>query len=50
MDILVFFKQLAEIGITPPALIALGFVWQINKNFHLTDKRLAIIESKMGIK
>ena len=50
MEILVFMKQAAEIGLTAPVIIGLGMAWQINKSFTLIDRRLAIVETKLNIK
>ena len=50
MEIMVFAKQMAAIGVTPTAIIALAIAWQISKSFNAIDKRLAIVESKIGVK
>jgi hypothetical protein len=45
-----FLKQGAEIGLTAPVIVGLGFVWQIQKSFATIDRRLAIVETKLDIK
>lgn len=48
MDLLVFIKQAAEIGLTAPAIIGLGIIWQINKKFNNYDIRLSVLESQQN--
>ncbi len=50
MDLLTFLKQGAEIGLTAPVIVGLGFVWQIQKSFATIDRRLAVVETKLEIK
>lgn len=45
MEILPIVKQLAEIGLTAPAVIGVYILWQINKHFGNHDKRISILEA-----
>lgn len=47
MDLLIFIKQAAEMGLSPVAIIAVGVLIQQMKTNALVDKRLAILESKV---
>jgi len=46
MELLVFMKQAAEVGMTAPTIIALGIAWQLHKTNILLDKRVTILETK----
>lgn len=50
IEIMAFAKQMAELGITPPTIVALGIAWKINQSFNAINMRLAIVESKIGVK
>lgn len=45
MELLPIIKQLADIGITAPAVIGVGILWQINKQFSTHDKRISVLEA-----
>lgn len=45
MDILPIVKQLADIGLTAPAIIGIKILWQINKRFGNHDKRISVLEA-----
>lgn len=47
MDILVFLKQAADIGLTAPVIVAIGIFWQQQKTNAQNDKRISILESKV---
>lgn len=46
MELLVFIKQAAEMGVTPPIIVALGIAWQLHKSNVLLDRRVTILETK----
>jgi len=46
MDLLIFLKQAADIGLTAPTIVVLGMFFQQQKTNALTDKRISILESK----
>jgi len=46
MDILVFLKQAASIGLTVPAMVGLGIIWQINQKFNHFDVRISVLEDQ----
>lgn len=46
MDLLLFMKQAAEVGMTAPTIVALGIAWQLHKSNILLDKRVTILETK----
>lgn len=45
MEFMVFGKQLAELGVTPTALIMIGMYWQFTKVVATMDKRISILEA-----
>ncbi len=47
MDILVFLKQAADIGLTAPVIVVIGMFYQQQKTNALLDKRVSIVESKI---
>jgi hypothetical protein len=47
MDLLVFLKQAADIGLTAPTIVVLGMFYQQQKTNALLDKRVSILESKV---
>tara|TARA_B110000211_G_scaffold231465_1_gene293118 strand:+ start:130 stop:279 length:150 start_codon:yes stop_codon:yes gene_type:complete len=48
MELVVFIKQAAEMGLSPVAIVAVGVLIQQMRTNALVDKRLAIIESKVA--
>jgi hypothetical protein len=48
MDVLLFLKQLADIGFTPVALIFIGVAWRLNGTLSGFDTRLQLLEQKTG--
>ena len=46
MELLVFMKQAAELGMTAPTVVALGIAWQLHKSNILLDKRVTILETR----
>ena len=47
MDILVFLKQAAEVGLTAPVIVAIGMIWQQQRTNAQNDKRISILEMKV---
>jgi hypothetical protein len=45
MEVVVVLRQLAELGVTLPAGVAIVFLWKINRNFVDHDKRISILEA-----
>lgn len=45
MEIVTILKDLASVGFTPPALIALGALYQFQKIINAFDRRLVIVET-----
>lgn len=45
MELLPIVKQLADVGLTAPAIIGVCILWQINKRFGSHDKRIAVLEA-----
>ena len=50
IELLPMVKSLAQMGVTPTAIIALTIALKINKTFSAFDKRLANLESKLDTK
>lgn len=46
MELIVFIKQAAEMGLSPVTIVAVGVLIQQMRTNALVDKRLAILESK----
>ena len=46
MEMVALLKGLAQMGMSLPALIALGILWKISQQFGHLDKRVSIVESK----
>lgn len=44
IEILPFLKQLAAIGITPAAAMAIVVLWRLNNSLNAFDKRIALLE------
>jgi len=45
LEVFIVLKQMAELGVTMPAAIAIGFLWKINQNFTEHDRRISILEA-----
>lgn len=50
IELLPVVKQLADLGLTPTAIIALVILWKLNNTLSGFDKRLAIVETKIEVK